>query len=195
MLPFIGLICFYKFGDSMVASLVGPFLRDFGLTKETIAIMKGTVGSLASLAGAGIGGWMAYRAGRRLTLLACGVLQSLSLLAYVAAALGSGGVALLWFATVMEHLLGTMATVALFTLMMDAADPEHAGTDYTLLACAIVFAMGFANFTGAAIADAAGYAVSFLTGFILSLAGCLALVRALDRERGPARVQPAWTAA
>jgi MFS family permease len=195
MLPFIGLICFYKFGDSMVASLVGPFLRDAGLTKESIAIMKGTVGSLASLAGAGIGGWMAYRAGRRLTLLACGVLQSLSLLAYVAAALGSGGVALLWFATVMEHLLGTMATVALFTLMMDAADPEHAGTDYTLLACAIVFAMGFANFTGAAIADAAGYAVSFLTGFILSLAGCLALVRALDRERGPARVQPAWTAA
>jgi MFS family permease len=195
MLPFIGLICFYKFGDSMVASLVGPFLRDAGLTKESIAIMKGTVGSLASLAGAGIGGWMAYRAGRRLTLLACGVLQSLSLLAYVAAALGSGGVALLWFATVMEHLLGTMATVALFTLMMDAADPEHAGTDYTLLACAIVFAMGFANFTGAAIADAAGYAVSFLTGFILSLAGCLALVRALDRKRGPARVQPAWTAA
>jgi len=195
MLPFIGLICFYKFGDSMVSSLVGPFLRDAGLTKESIALMKGTVGSLASLAGAGIGGWMAYRAGRRFTLLVCGVLQSLSLLAYVAAALGSGGAGLLWFATVTEHLLGTMATVALFTLMMDASDPEHAGTDYTLLACAIVFAMGFANFTGAAIADAAGYAVSFSTGFILSLVGCLVLVRALDREHGPARVQPAWTAA
>ncbi|HEX9206778.1 MAG TPA: hypothetical protein VF851_00980, partial [Steroidobacteraceae bacterium] len=100
-----------------------------------------------------------------------------------------------WVATVAEHLLGTMATVALFTLMMDASDPEHAGTDYTLLACAIVFAMGFANFAGAAIADAAGYAVSFATGFVLSLVGCLALVRALDRRRGPVRLQPAWTAA
>jgi len=79
--------------------------------------------------------------------------------------------------------------------MLDASDPEHAGTDYTLLACAIVFARGFANFTGAAIADAAGYAVSFSTGFILSLVGCLVLVRALDREHGPARVQPVWTAA
>jgi MFS family permease len=195
MLSFLLLICFYKFGDSMVASLVGPFLRDFGLSKEAIAVMKGTVGSLASLAGAALGGWMAYRAGRRLTLLACGVLQSLSLLFYVAAALGHGGIPVLWCATVLEHLLGTMATVALFTLMMDASDPEHAGTDYTLLACAIVVAMGVANFTGAAIADALGYATSFVTGFVLSLAGCLVLVRALDRARGPQRIQPAWTAA
>jgi predicted MFS family arabinose efflux permease len=129
------------------------------------------------------------------TLLACGVLQSLSLLFYVAAALGHGGVAVLWCATVLEHLLGTMATVALFTLMMDASDPAHAGTDYTLLACAIVVAMGLANFSGAAIADATGYAASFVTGFVLSLAGCLVLVRALDRARGPERIQPAWTAA
>jgi len=40
--------------------------------------------------------------------------------------------------------------------------------DYTLLACAIVVTMGFANFTGAAIADAAGYAPTFLVGFVLS---------------------------
>jgi MFS family permease len=192
MLPFIGLICFYKFGDSMVASLVGPFLRDSGLSKETIAIMKGTVGSVTSLCGAALGGWLAFRAGRRATLLACGLLQSASLLFYVAAALGLGGIGLLWAGTVAEHLLGSMATVALFTLMMDASDPEHAGTDYTLLACAIVVAMGLASFTGAAIADAAGYGASFMTGFGLSVLGCLALVRSLDRHRGPERLQPVW---
>ncbi len=148
MLPFIALVCFYKFGDSMVSSLIGPFLRDTGLTKESIAIMKGTVGSLASLAGAGLGGWMAYRAGRRGTLFACGVMQSLSLLLYVAAAAGLGGVGLLWVATVTEHLLGSMATVALFTLMMDASDPEHAGTDYTLLACAVVVRDGARELRG-----------------------------------------------
>jgi MFS family permease len=178
----------------MVATLVGPFLRDFGLTKEAIAIMKGTVGSATSLLGAVGGGWLAFRAGRRRTLLACGVLQSLSLLIYVAAAAGLGGIGLLWAGTVAEHLLGSMATVALFTLMMDASDPEHAGTDYTLLACAVVVAMGLASFTGAVIADAAGYATSFAVGFGLSLAGCLGLVRALDRRRGPVRLQPVWSA-
>jgi len=192
---FIALICFYKFGDSMVATLIGPFMRDSGLSKETIALMKGTVGSVASLAGAAVGGWFAFRAGRRKALLACGLLQSASLLCYVAAAHGIGGLGMFWAGTVAEHLLGSMATVALFTLMMDASDPEHAGTDYTLLACAIVFTMGLANFTGAAIADAVGYAPTFLAGFVLSVAGCLVLVSSLDARRGPARLQPVWKAA
>ena len=189
---FIALICFYKFGDSMVASLIGPFMRDAGLSKETIALMKGTVGSLASLAGAALGGWFAFRAGRRSALLVCGLLQTASLLFYVAAARGIGGIAMFWAGNVAEHLFGSMATVALFTLMMDASDPEHAGTDYTLLACAIVVAMGLANFTGASIADAVGYAPTFVAGFVLSGLGCLVLVRSLDRRGGPGRLQPVW---
>jgi len=192
---FIALICFYKFGDSMVASLVGPFMHDAGLSKEMIALMKGTVGSMASLAGAALGGWYAFRAGRRQALLACGLLQTASLLCYVLAAYGVGGIAMFWAGTVAEHLLGSMATVALFTLMMDASDPEHAGTDYTLLACAIVVAMGLANFTGAVIADAVGYAPTFIVGFVLSGVGCLVLVWSVDARRGPARLQPVWRVA
>ena len=52
---------------------------------------------------------------------------------YVAAAMGIGGVPLLWLATVAEGVIGTMATVALYSLMMDSADPAHPGTDYTLM--------------------------------------------------------------
>jgi predicted MFS family arabinose efflux permease len=189
---FIALICMYKFGDSMVAALIGPFMRDAGLSKEMIALMKGTVGSLASLAGAALGGWFAFRAGRRSALLVCGLLQTASLLFYVAAAYGIGGIAMFWAGSVAEHLFGSMATVALFTLMMDASDPEHAGTDYTLLACAIVVTMGLANFTGAVIADATGYAPTFVAGFLLSGVGCLVLVHSLDRRRGPTRLQPVW---
>jgi PAT family beta-lactamase induction signal transducer AmpG len=39
---------------------------------------------------------------------------------------------------VAEGVVGTMATVALFALMMDASDPDHAGTDFTLLASVVV---------------------------------------------------------
>jgi MFS family permease len=191
---FVALICAYKFGDSMVASLVGPFMRDSGLSKEMIALMKGTVGSVASLAGAALGGWYAFRAGRRRALLVCGLLQTASLLCYLAAAWGHGGLAMFWAGNVLEHLLGSMATVALFTLMMDASDPVHAGTDYTLLACAIVVAMGLANFTGASIADARGYAATFAVGVVLSGLGCLLLVRSLDARHGPERLQAVWRA-
>lgn len=190
---FILLICVYKFGDSMVSSLVSPFLKDYGLSKEEIALLKGTLGSAAGLAGAALGGWLAWRLGRRAALLGCGLLQTLSLAPYLAAALGLGGKEMIWAGCIGEHLLGGMATVALFTLMMDASDPDHAGTDYTLMACAIVIGTGLASFTGAVFADALGYAPMMATGLLLSGVGCVVLVRALDRGAGPERVRAVWS--
>jgi MFS family permease len=91
--------------------------------------------------------------------------------------------------------IGTMATVALFTLMMDAADPEHAGTDYTLLASTVVLVGTLAGFIAAVIADAVGYAPTFIVGTVLAAAGCLFLVWWLDHRPAPARVTEAWRAA
>lgn len=192
VLGFVFLIGAYKFGDSMAASLVGPFMKDLGLSKETIALLKGTFGSGAGLVGAALGGWVAFRFGRRAALLGCGLAQTASIAFYLAAAAGLGGMAALWTACIAEHLLGGMATVALFALMMDASDPRHAGTDYSLFACAIVIVQGLASFGGALIADAAGYVPMFATGLLLSGAGCLLLVRRLDAIGGPGRVRQLW---
>jgi predicted MFS family arabinose efflux permease len=76
--------------------------------------------------------------------------------------------------------------------MMDASDPDQASTDYTLLACAIVVAMGLANVAGAALGDAFGYAPTFVAGLVLSTAGCLLLVLRVDVGRGPARLAAVW---
>ena len=45
-------------------------------------------------------------------------------------------------ASAAEHLFGGMATVALFTAMMDASRGERAATDYTIQACIVVSATG-----------------------------------------------------
>lgn len=187
----LALIVLYKFGDSMVAGLVGPFMKDSGLSTGEIALVKGTIGSTVTLAGAAAGGWIAYRLGRRTAMLACGLAQAASLVLYLAAALAPTA-ALIYAASTAEHLLGGMATVALFTLMMDASDPEHAGADYTLLACALVLAQGLAQFTGAAMADALGYVPMFATGCAIAFAGCLLLVFAIDRGAGPERLRGVW---
>jgi MFS family permease len=189
---FVALICFYKFGDSLAATMVGPMMRDHGMSKEMIAVWKGTFGSAAALAGAALGGWLVFRRGRRWALLVCGLLQTASIFLYVLGVHHVGGVAMLQAGSIAEHLLGGMATVALFSLMMDAADPEHASTDYTLLACAIVITAGMANFAAGIVGDAFGYGPLYITAFLLSGAGCLALVWALDRGAGPMRVQHVW---
>ena len=120
------------------------------------------------------------------------LLQAGSLVLYVVAAHGFGGENLIIAASTAEHLLGGIATVALFTLMMDACDKAHASTDYTLLACAVVVAHGTANFCGAALADAFGYAPMFSLGLLLAVAGTLTLVRQLDQGRGPQPLGKVW---
>ena len=192
MATFIGLIGAYKFGDTMASAHIGPLMVDLGVRKEEIAVIKGVVGALAGLAGAAAGGWMAYRVGRRRTLLACGLLQTASLLPYLLVALGGPVLPLLWAGSVVEHLFGGMATVALFTLMMDAADRDHAGTDYTLLACIIVVVMGLAAFTGGLVGDLFGFPALLALAILLSGAGCLLLVGVLDRGSALGRLNPVW---
>jgi MFS family permease len=192
MLGFAAIIFLYRMGDQMVATLLGPFLIDQGLDKESIAFMKGTIGSGTSLFGALLGGWLAFSAGRRAAVLTAGVAQAASYTLYIAAALGFGGVNLLWVATICEGVIGTMATVALFTLMMDASDPEHAGTDYTLFASLVVLMGAIGNFSGAALADATNYATAFTVGTIVALLGTIAVVCILDRKPMPERIGQVW---
>lgn len=192
VLVLAGLIFCYRFGDQLLTTLLVPFLTDRGLGLSGIALLKGWVGNAMSIIGALLGGWLAFATSRRNALLISGVGQVASFMLYVAIALGAGGIGLLWIATIAEGVLGTMATVALFALMMDASDPEHAGTDYTLLACVVLIVGMIANFCGAAIADEFGYAAAFSTGAALALIGCLALIWVLDRISISPRVAAAW---
>ena len=186
------LIFCYRFGDQLLTTLLVPFLTDQGLGLGRISLLKGGVGNAMSIAGALAGGWLAFSTSRRNAVLISGVGQVASFMLYVIAALGVGGSGLLWVATIAEGVLGTMATVALFALMMDASDPEHAGTDYTLLACVVIVVGMIANVCGGALADAFGYATAFTTGAVLALTGCLTLVWVLDRYQFSERVARAW---
>jgi MFS family permease len=192
MLAMAGLIFCYRFGDQMVSLIIGPFLSDYGLSKETIALMKGTVGSSTSVVGALLGGWFTFRVGRRQAILISGLAQAGCFVFYILAAANVGGMPLLWWATILEGIIGTMATVALFTLMMDASDPEHAGTDYTLLASVVVLVSAVANFATALIADRFDYVSSFIIGTVLAVIGCMTVIWILDRYPLSERIQRAW---
>ncbi|MEV0074874.1 MFS transporter [Nocardia neocaledoniensis] len=186
VLTFVALIGAFKFGDSMAAALTGPFLSDAGLDLGQIALVKGVLSSAGALAGAAVGGWLAYRFGRRRALLLGGVTQTASIALYLVAALGLGGFELLVAASLAEHVFGGAATVAVFALMMDAADADYAGTDYTLLACAIVVVQGMAGMAAGIVGDLFGYPALFGTGLVLSGLGCAALLAGLARRLGPA---------
>ena len=192
VLKLAGLIFCFRFGDQMASGLITPFLLDHGVDKATLAVMKGAVGSGTSLAGAALGGWLMLRLGRRAGLLTSGLAQVGVFGLYAVAATGWGGMPLLWVATVAEGIVGTVATVALFSLMMDAADPAHAGTDYTLLGSVGFSLATLGGIAGGMVGDALGYAAAFVAGGAVSGVGVVALVRWLDVHPFNRRVHAAW---
>lgn len=182
----------YKFGDAMASAMAKPYLVDQGWSKTEIGLWAGVIGSIGGLLGALLGGLLSDRAGRRRTLLLCGIAQTAAVALYALHAYGIGGAALLKAAVALEHLLGGMATVALFTLMMDASAPAHAGTDYSLQASTVVIAMGIASAVGGLLGDALGYPLLFGVSALLSGAGCALLLWALATQRVPRRLHAGW---
>lgn len=178
----------YKFGDAMASAMAKPYLVDEGWSKSEIGFWAGVVGSGGGLLGAVLGGLLSDRLGRKRALLACGIAQTLAVALYAAHAYGLGDALLLKAAVALEHVLGGMATVALFTLMMDASDPVHAGTDYTLQASTVVIATGLASALGGALGDAMGYGALFGISALLSGTGCALLLWALAARRVPPRL-------
>jgi len=192
VLTLAGLIFCFRFGDQMAAGLITPFLLDQGLNKADLAVLKGAVGSGTSLLGAVIGGWLMLRVGRRAALLGSGFMQAAVYGLYVAGAMGMGGGPPPWLATVAAGVIGTMATVALYSLMMDSADPAHPGTDYTLMGSVGVSLATLGGIAGGLVGDHLGYATAFAAGAVVSVAGLIALVRWLDAHPFNQRVRQAW---
>lgn len=187
----IGLIAVYKAGDALASAMVKPLLVDRGMSLEDIGLLVGVGGFCAGLAGALLGGYAASRFGRKQALLGCGVLQMIAIAGYIAPAAGLGGTTALAVACTLEHLTGGMATVALFTLMMDACREHAAATDYTVQACVVVIATGTAAVGSGFVAQNVGYARHFGLGALLSAAGVAFAAIAFARGLVPPPRSPA----
>ena len=174
----VATLCLYKAGDAFASAMVRPFLVDLGLGVDDVGWLLGTAGSGAALVGAAVGGLLLTRLPRRGALLGFGVLQLFSVAVWILPALhptlGRPG---LYAVSIFEHFAGSMATVALFTMMMDTCHPKQAATDYTLQACIVVVATGALSAVSGFSAKAIGFPNHFILATALSALGLLAVAR------------------
>ena len=90
---------------------------------------------------------------------------------------------LFWSRLLQGQFVGSMATAALFTAMMDRCDPDQGGTDYTAQASVVLVAsfggavMGgrLADGVTTAISGGAGWAAWYLMAAGLAAAGAVAM--------------------
>jgi RhtX/FptX family siderophore transporter len=184
-LRILALILTYKAGDAFAVGMLRPFLTDNGLTLADVGELVGTVGFVAGLLGAGVGGALVNHVGRKRSLVIFGALQALTVAGYACVAHSSATRAMLYTVCAGEHFAGGMATAALFTCMMDWCRPEASATDYTVQASAVVIATGFASSLSGVSAQALGYFDHFVLATILAAGALIAVSRLFPEERRP----------
>lgn len=132
--------------------------------------------------GAILGGSLLNRIGRRRALLILGIIQAATVASYAAHAATHGPDAALYVLIASEHLVGSMATAALFTCMMDWCSEESSATDYTVQASTVVIATGVASALAGFSAEAPGYFGHFAVAAVLASGAVAAVVLLFPRS-------------
>lgn len=164
----------YKAGESLGSAMVKPMLVDMGLDLKQIGLMVSLVGSLATLLGALLGGWLTTVIGRYPAIIGFGALQAVGVASYVLLSwtheLGKPvNLELVYGINAVEHFASGMAMAALLTAVMDLSRPEHAGTDFTVQV-SILASFGGIFYLGAGfVAEALGYSGYFLVSGAIAL--------------------------
>ena len=174
----LAVISTFKVGEWAASAMLKPYLADQKQSVGDIGVMLGFVGFGSALLGAVLGGLWTPGLGRRRALLAFGTLQTLALAAIAALVLAvpHPSVPMLYAISCVEHVTSAMATTALFTAMMDSCRSDHAGTDYTIQASAVVISGSAGALLSGVSAGAIGYGPHFLVSAGLSSVGVLAVL-------------------
>ena len=133
-LPVLLFVLLYRVGDRAMGPMVHTFWVDRGFAYEEIASVSTTLGALAMILGAIVGGGVVARIGIGRSLWMLGALALASNLAYAAAAwFPESGRTGVYAASIVESFCGGLATAAFLSFLMRICQKEHAAVQYALL--------------------------------------------------------------
>ena len=173
------LLLTYKVGDAFGTVMIRPHLVDLGVTLPEFAELLGVWGTVAGLLGALMGGVLLKVFSRLQALIVFVALEGLAIGLY--SLLTTLDWTLIYTLIITEHITGGMATVALFTVMMDRCREASAGSDYALQSCLVVLSTLVASSVAGFFAAQFGYVLHYY--FAAALCGLAVLVLLLSRTK------------
>ncbi len=163
------MVALYRLPDFVMGPMYNPYYHDLGVSKDTVAVVRGSFGLVATFAGLAAGGLTALRIGILPTLIVGLVLE----------ALGTGAFALLalhvddaTFAAVMtlDSFAQAFAGVALVTYMSSLTSLGYTATQYAMLSSTYAilgkFLKGFSGVAVDAMTPTHGLLGAYATAFI-----------------------------
>jgi MFS transporter, PAT family, beta-lactamase induction signal transducer AmpG len=163
------MVALYRLPDFVMGPMYNPFYHDLGLSKDTVAWVRGSFGLVATFAGIAASGLAAVRLGLFPTLLAGLVLEGFGTAAF---ALLSVHADTSIFAAVMtlDAFAQAFAGVALVTYMSSLTSLGYTATQYAMLSSTYAvlgkFTKGFSGVAVDALTPTHGLLGAYATAFV-----------------------------
>jgi len=175
----LALIVLYKLGDAFAASLTTIFLiRGVGFDAGDVGLVNKTLGLLATIVGALIGGVLMQRLSLFRALMLFGILQAVSNLGYWILSVTDKHLYSMAAAVTVENLCGGMGTAAFVALLMTLCNKSFSATQFALLSALSAVGRVYVGPVAGWFVDGWGWptfyafsVVAALPGLVL-LAGC-----------------------
>ena len=192
---FLLMIVLYKIGDAFAMSLTTAFLmRGMGFEAIEVGLASKTIGLLATIVGAMLGGFIMMYVRLSSALFAFGILQLVSNLGYYLLAESGQGAwgtieipafnlliakltepthmdSLLLSVMGVENLSGGMGTAALLALLMGLCNKQFSATHFALLSAIASIARVFVGPFSGVIAEQIGWSGFFLSSLLIAAPG------------------------
>jgi PAT family beta-lactamase induction signal transducer AmpG len=181
----IAFIVLFKLGDYALVAMIKPFWVDAGYSAGQIGLIQGTVGMIATIAGALAGGAIVPRIGVWRALLVLGVAQAFASITYWFVAVSGAPLPLMWGASIVEHFTNGLGTAAFLTFLMGVCERRFAATQYAMLTALFGLSRFLGQYAAGDAVQAMGYARFFLLTFALAVPAWLLLPLVRRAETAP----------
>ena len=189
ILAFVGL---FRVSDVLMGAMANPFYLDTGFSKTEIGTVVKFGGTLATIAGALLGGVLVARFGLFPPLLAAAVLLPLTNLLFAALSLIGPEIWMLGVTICADNLSAGLAGTVFIAYLSQLTSLAYTATQYALFSSLMTLPGKFlAGFSGIVV-DAHGYGTLFVG---TALAGIPAVLLVVFLSRRTAAAEPARAAA
>lgn len=173
----VAFILTYRAGDALMFAMSSPLLNTLGLDLKARGWVSGTLGTLAFMAGATLGGMLIGRFDLRRTLVPISVAQSAAIPLYVWMAWAKPS---LWWITavvVTEQFVAGVGSAALLIFLMRRTSGEYKASHFAIGTSMMSVGATLLGAASGFIANEIGFVAFFALAFAASLPGVLLSLR------------------
>ncbi|WP_231861858.1 AmpG family muropeptide MFS transporter [Neorickettsia sp. 179522] len=164
------LVVIYRSCDSLIATMISPFLLEIGFSLTEIAVVAKTFGLLFLIVGGVIGSRIVYRYGIIKGLIFGAVVQMLSNVMFVVQSKVGYNLPLLYMTIATENICGSIATTSIIGYISGlASKARFSGSVYAIFSSLFIVDRSVLPVVAGLIADYFGWTVLFVTSVVSGL--------------------------